>query len=368
MSLSSVDKSLLYKLHKYLNKVCNTVTTKMTTDFEYSMEMVRIETRSQVPSVSGRGLVAADYMDVSFVDYIYEHSEYVLRCDFKSLIDESTVTLYITLFDDKQLQSYVESMNEIMQYVLYAHSICKSSAPSQCGRNLSIYFYPTPLKKSYPSSHTQPITSLNVNSAYTTSCHADVSITIYREEEWKKVLVHEMFHCLGLDFSREFTEALRDKIRVKFSGFMKGVDSEYLMFESYCEIWGYLLSTYIEGYMTSTPPAPYSPADFSRDIYGVRRLFIGRNMDLLSRYFESYTSRSLIAKSSGYVETTNVLSYVLYTGVLLYYLTEFLSFCNANNKKVLRFNGTPTNIMTYSNMIYTLLRRKRWIMTFSSEN
>ena len=364
MSLPTVDKSVLHKLHKYLNKVCNNVTTKMTTDFEYSMEMVRIETRSQVPSVSGRGLVAADYMDVSFVDYIYEHSEYVLRCDFKSLIDVSTVTLYITLFDDKQLQSYVESMNEIMQYILYAHSICKLSAPSQCGRNLSIYFYPTPMKKSYPSSHTHPITSLNVNSAYTTSCHPDVSITIYREEEWKKVLVHELFHCLGLDFSREYTEAFRDKIRVKFSGFMKGVDSEYLMFESYCEVWGYLLSTYIEGYMSSTKSTPYSPADFSRDIDGVRRLFINRSKDFVSRYFESYTTRSIIAKSPGYVETTNVLSYVLYTGVLLYYCTDFLSFCGEQNKNVLRFNGKRGTILKYGDMIYTLLRRKKWVDLF----
>ena len=47
-------------------------------------------------------------------------------------------------------------------------------------------------------------------------CRETSEITIYREEEWIKVLIHELFHNLNLDFSSmditEWSNMLSKKI------------------------------------------------------------------------------------------------------------------------------------------------------------
>ena len=62
-------------------------------------------------------------------------------------------------------------------------------------------------------------------------------IVIYRDEEWFKVLIHELFHNLDLDFSTMNISKIRQKLLYKFE-----IKSKYNIYETYCEIWARILN------------------------------------------------------------------------------------------------------------------------------
>jgi hypothetical protein len=64
-----------------------------------------------------------------------------------------------------------------------------------------LYF--TNYLKILPPANGSIIDQEHANTAFTTSCKTNTEINLFREEEWFKVLVHETFHCMGLDFSSE---------------------------------------------------------------------------------------------------------------------------------------------------------------------
>ena len=60
-------------------------------------------------------------------------------------------------------------------------------------------------------------------------------------ELWFKVLIHELFHNLNLDFS---TANISKSVK-KLKSYCK-LDSDYYIFETYCEIWGRILNVCIK--------------------------------------------------------------------------------------------------------------------------
>jgi hypothetical protein len=80
-----------------------------------------------------------------------------------------------------------------------------------CRKGMRIVLLLTPFKRRRDQGY--------VNGGITTSCNGSQGeILVYREEEWFKVLIHELFHRVGLEWSH--TTALNDK-----------------SFESYVEYW-----------------------------------------------------------------------------------------------------------------------------------
>ena len=62
----------------------------------------------------------------------------------------------------------------------------------------------------------------NCNSAVTYACASNGKILIYRKEEWKKVLINELFHSLCLDFALSNYNSLKSNIKKIFD-----VDSDF---------------------------------------------------------------------------------------------------------------------------------------------
>ena len=84
----------------------------------------------------------------------------------------------------------------IMLYLLTLYSSKK------CSKSLTIDIYFTPFKRSLPKNASDIIGPININGGFTYGgCMSSNKITVYREEEWFKVLIHELFHNLDLDFA-----------------------------------------------------------------------------------------------------------------------------------------------------------------------
>ena len=91
--------------------------------------------------------------------------------------------------------------------------------------------YLTPTVKKLPHNKLEILSQDHCNTAVTTACEKEGEILIFREEEWFKVLIHETFHLLCLDFANMPTYILSEfnkKIRQ-----LMPLRSEYNLFDAY---------------------------------------------------------------------------------------------------------------------------------------
>ena len=87
------------------------------------------------------------------------------------------------------------------------------------------------------------LNTLNVNSAFTTSCKENTEICLYEKEEWFKVFIHETFHNLGLDFSNNNNKQNDVLIEQLFN--IQSNNDGFRVYESYCEVWAEIFKLYI---------------------------------------------------------------------------------------------------------------------------
>jgi hypothetical protein len=168
------------------------------------------------------------------------------------------VTVYIsstTPFEPKQQQEFLQSIHLAVQLLTHY-------APPQCHTPpLHIYLYLTKATKTLPQNTDQILNEINANTAFTTSCDMDSTaptsdptpkyIILFREEEVFKVLLHELFHALGLDFSHDSlaTEKTAKFIREHFQLTLQDIR----LFETYCETWATVLNCLILAFLQYSP-------------------------------------------------------------------------------------------------------------------
>ena len=104
-------------------------------------------------------------------------------------------------------------------------------------KKITINLYLTNIKKTLPKNQIKTLNEENCNSALTYAC-AGEEVLVFREEEWKKVLIHELFHSLCLDFSGISYLLLKDKIKDLLK-----VKSDYEISEAYAEYWATILNS-----------------------------------------------------------------------------------------------------------------------------
>ena len=217
-------------------------------------------------------------------------------------------------------------------------------SPPTCSRKLNIYIYLTALKKFSPT-NPEDFSQLHANTAFTTSCKKNTEIHIYRQEEWFKVLIHECFHCFGLDFSSENLDKLNKQIASIFP-----IQSKFNLFEVYCEMFAEIINVmfvsldiikkienldeYIHKLILKTQQLLEKERVFSLlqcakvlDCYGIK-------------YQELYQKNShAVLKRKKYKENdTNIFSYYILKSFFMFFYDDFLSWCFLHNQGSIAFH------------------------------
>ena len=219
-----------------------------------------------------------------------------------------------------------------------------------------MYIYRTDFTKSFPDNQLTTLSSQHVNTAYTTSCREHTEIIIYRKEEWFKVFIHETFHNFGLDFSEMNLSHINTKMKKIFN-----INTEYNIYESYCETWARIINTMFYTYYQLLPKFRGDTKDFvaifykninyeiSFSLYQAIKIlrFMGLHYDIIN----DKTDENITACNHLYKENTSVFSYYIVTAILLHNYMDFVHWCNANNNKLLKFKITPDNIDSYIQLI-----------------
>jgi len=257
------------------------------------------------------------------------------------------------IMDDKHLKN----IHNKIQNWLY---IATKNAQNECSSKLDIHIYFTKHKKYMPDKH-EPIDTINANTAFTTACTRDTDIHIFRSEEWFKVLIHETFHSLGLDFSN-----MNDNIsNIRLQNIFSINTTNLRLYESYCEAWAEIWNLIIISF--------YSVKDKTNFDIMVHRFECMLQEEIFFSMYQAHkvlsnsdiTYKELVhTKENVYVEKTKAFSYFIVKPILLYNINDFLTWCKRSNKPMILFKKTDANIEKYCDLIEKLSKDTKYINDF----
>ena len=277
------------------------------------------------------------------------------------VLNERKITLtFFTFKNETNFAIYDKYAKQVFMLI----AILTHYSSSECSKSLNIFIYLTDFKRIIPDNNYTILGSYNVNGGFTTTCDKNSEIVVYRKEEWFKVLIHEAFHNLGLDFSKMNTNQFHSKIKQIFP-----INSKFNIFESYCEFWARILNSAFCSYNVidnkNDKDAFKTFLDFFIQIERLFSLFqcnkILKFLGISYQNLYETDNGSHIARENLYKETTNVFAYYIVTAFLLDNYVNVINWCNKNNSSCFKFNNSQRNLDLFYNLIENSYKRNEFL-------
>lgn len=263
-----------------------------------------------------------------------------------------------------QQKIYTLFDNSIKKIYAWLYTASHFSEP-KCSPILDIYIYMTNNKK-YLSEQTDnlsvTITSNNANTAFTFACPVrNNEIYIYRTEEWFKVLIHETFHSLGMDFSTMEQSKVDKKILGLFPNIKSNIE-DLRPYEAYCECWAEIINVIFVSIQENGSNSYQNLYKIiEHKMYNEQLFSIFQCVKVLQ--YNGIRFRELFEKSGktldknteenikNYREKTSVFSYYVLKSVLMYHYNNFIEWSIEHNNNSIRFKNTQKNMMDFYRFI-----------------
>ena len=277
------------------------------------------------------------------------------------VLNERKITLtFFTFKNETNFAIYDKYAKQVFMLI----AILTHYSSSECSKSLNIFIYLTDFKRIIPDNNYTILGSYNVNGGFTTTCDKNSEIVVYRKEEWFKVLIHETFHNLGLDFSKMNTNQFHSKIKQLFP-----INSKFNIFESYCEFWARILNSAFCSYNVidnkNDKDAFKTFLDFFIQIERLFSLFqCNKILNFLGISYQNLyetDNGSHIARENLYKEKTNVFAYYIVTAFLLDNYVNVINWCNKNNLSCFKFNNSQRNLDLFYNLIENSYKRNEFL-------
>ena len=287
----------------------------------------------------------------------------------KTVLCNVEVEVIYALFkqsDFKNLKKVVE--NRIKKTLRILRFLLFYAGTNNKVKKITINLYLTNIKKTLPKNQIKTLNEQNCNSALTYACAEEGEVLIFREEEWKKVLIHELFHSLCLDFSGISYLLLKDKIKDLFK-----VKSDYEISEAYAEYWATILNCCFISYDILDDKEDYEQFGlYSEFCIQFERIFsmfqLVKVLDYMGLRYKDLVSDGRMAKSLKnilYKEDTNVLAYYVIKSVLLYDYDKFLFWCEKYNISTIKFDKNQLNLRRFGNYFEDTYKSKRLLKSMT---
>ena len=287
---------------------------------------------------------------------IQEYSENtfksVIKYTFKILQKQFTINFVI----------YPDSVDEIEKLEYYIRNIylwLKIStlySNNKCGKEVKIYIHFINSEKYLPTEKFMVLDAINANTAVTTGCQEKGEILIYRKEEWFKVLIHETFHLLGLDFCDMDCSKINKHISEIFP-----INSEWNIFEAYTEFWATVMNCIfcsyfaVEDEVDNVEEKFILYADFFIQFERIFSLYqCSKVLDFMTLQYTDLiikTNSFNLYREYLYKEKTNIFSYYILKCILLYNYNDFLLWCDLYNTNELQFKQTQYTLDKFAAFI-----------------
>lgn len=320
----------------------------------------KIETAKQLKLPSA-------YSNDFFPSQIRKHIELntIDKIVYSCKIIHRTISInFFTFKNETNIDIYDQYAKNIFMliYILTPYS------SNTCSKSLSIYIYLTEFDRKLPDNNYSILEPYNANGGFTTTCDKNSEIVIYRKEEWFKVLIHETFHNLGLDFSSMNVTDFHSKIKKIFP-----INSEFNLYESYCEFWARILNSAFCSYnviKNKNNNAVFNKClDFFIQIERLFSLFqCNKILNFLGLSYQNLYENdksSIIAREILYKEKTNIFAYYVASAFLLDNYINVMSWCNNNNVLLFAFDKTHMSINSFFKLIENTYKREEFLKNLS---
>lgn len=268
------------------------------------------------------------FIPIKIVEWIKKNIQY----NYSNNLIINQRNIYLNIYSNKKINNIDKYFTKI-KLVFY---LLLPYANLNCSKNIDIQIYLTPFKKTW--NNKDFIHELHVNTGYSTiGCINYSELLLYREEEWFKVLIHELIHNLNLDFTDIFGEKFKNLLKNEFF-----INSKYDLTESYCEFWARQLNIIINTFLN------IKKNDIFSIFYDNYKIALKKEI-IFS--LEQANKLSAFIYLSNYHEKTNVFCYYVLTSVLMYYSEEFIIWCNNNNYNLINFKKEEKNIIKFIEFI-----------------
>lgn len=231
---------------------------------------------------------------------------------------------------------YSHKCDKYMTRIAIWLSVAMKQSTHYCGEPLNIYLYFSDHLKRMPTNN-QPIDSINANTAFTSTCSG---IYIYRYEEWFKVLMHETFHNLLLDFCNMNCDAANRRLNT----FFKLPHLDIHLYEAYSETWALLMYSAITAF------------ERTRDKSNIQLMISKFKTELDANVRFSLYQRMKILRHMEVAprEKTAAFAYYVIKSSLVYHINTFIGWCISHNNPIMNFRKTPTTIAEFCLMVERL--------------
>ena len=312
--------------------------------------------RNLIPTYKDDSILSNTLLQSRFVcSHIRSHITKSIKysLEYKFIIHEKRVNVVIGLDNVRNISKYDGYVKKIIQLMYFIYQIC----PYECISPLTITLFPTLYKKTLPLSELLVLGPSHVNSAVTTNCSVNNDILIYRNEEWFKVLIHELFHSLNMDFSYLDYSIVHRELKELFN-----IRSSFNAFEAYSEFWALIINCLFCSYtmMDSNDKFESFAAYFELCIQFEKIFATFQAVKILK--FMNLEYRDLYGTKIGsilYKEKSNVFSYYILKMILLNNYEEFIPWCYFNNEpNIIKFTPSNKSLKSFADFVARAYKNK----------
>jgi len=305
-------------------------------------------------------LFESKFVPVKVTNYVQNNMKGYLRV--KTYLCSVEVEVIYALFKQSEINNLRKVENRIKKALRILRFLLFYVGSNNKVKKITINLYLTNIKKTLPKNQIKPLNEENCNSALTYACAEEGEVLVFREEEWKKVLIHELFHSLCLDFSGISYLLLKDKMKDLLK-----VKSDYEISEAYAEYWATILNSCFISFDILEDKEDYEKfglySEFCIQFERIFSLFqLVKILDYMGLRYKDLVSDGKMAKSLKnilYKEETNVLAYYIIKGVLLFDYDKFLFWCEKYNISAIKFDKNQLNLRRFGNYFEDMYRNRR---------
>lgn len=302
-------------------------------------------------------LTSNQFLDKKIIERINNELDYVYNIQFIY----KNINFYINIYFKNHI-----SVKEYVNYIKLIICICLNDVVNVSKEKFVFDLYLTECKKVIEEPFFNEVNPLHINSGYSLF-NENMTICIYRKEEWLKVFIHECFHAFNMDFHEE-----NINFKKLFSNVFH-INSDFLLFESFVEFWARILNCAIFSYNIKKNiniDDFYTIFSLNLNIERIHSILQGSKLlNMFELTYENIINpaTSEIVKKI-YKENTNAFCYYVITGILMNYFDETLQWFNVENNKLYSFNKDENQVIIFCHYIILKSKQKELVQIFNELN
>tara|TARA_Y100000389_G_scaffold53846_1_gene49662 strand:- start:7586 stop:8776 length:1191 start_codon:yes stop_codon:yes gene_type:complete len=287
--------------------------------------------------IKNKEILDGSYVADDCRSYIVSNTKIVLKYSMNIL--GTRINIFITLFDDEDVDNYNVYKKKIKYIVVLLHFLLSKK---NIVKKLDIYLCLAPINKTLPENPIDVLDKSNCNSGLSMLIGTGESILlVYRLEEWFKVLIHELIHCLHLDISFLSYQFLKKKLREMYP-----IKSLFNVNETFTELLANVLNISICSYLAMEKNDFDVYILYKKTFLMMERYFslvqLNKILGFMNLSYEQLYEKDKMSDVSRllYKERTHVFSYYILKCVLLYHYNEFVLWCLKNDVSMVSHKNT----------------------------